>query len=178
MKKTRQKILDAAYEVLARDLSAPLDKVAEAAEISRMTLHRHFTTRQDLIEGMWWQFIETGSDIIERALSAHEQPKEQLKAIVMEASMMGDQYHFLMHVGEELDETSLNAAVEMESKMLAILTQLQQADQIKEHINSAWIMHLYNGVLTAAWGALSDGSVAPRDIPQLTWDAFETAVFN
>jgi len=178
MSKTKQKILDAAFEVFARDLSAPLDKVADVAEISRMTLHRHFTTRTDLVEAMWWQFVALGNEIIDRAVAENEQPKAQLKAIVMAASLMGDQYHFLMHAADELDAKLLETADEMQNKMLAILAQLRDQNQLKQNINFAWIMHLYNGVLTAAWGALSDGSVAPKEIPQLSWEAFETAVFE
>ena len=50
MNKTEANILNAAFDILAQDFSAPLDKIAEAAGVTRMTLHRYFNGRDALLE--------------------------------------------------------------------------------------------------------------------------------
>ena len=46
---TEQIIVEAAILVLNEDYSAPLEKVAERAGITRRTLHRYFTGREELL---------------------------------------------------------------------------------------------------------------------------------
>ncbi|MFC4066486.1 TetR/AcrR family transcriptional regulator [Actinoplanes subglobosus] len=50
--RTRQAILDAAIEVLARNPAASLGDVAEAADVGRTTLHRYFPERGDLLSAL------------------------------------------------------------------------------------------------------------------------------
>jgi AcrR family transcriptional regulator len=47
---TRDRILAAAAELLARDTGASLAQVSAAAGVGRTTVHRYFPTREDLIE--------------------------------------------------------------------------------------------------------------------------------
>ena len=151
MSNTRQKIIDAAFDVFAKDLSAPLEKVADAADISRMTLHRYFKTRQDLLEAMWLEFIDWGNQIIDESMAQYNQPRDQLQAIVMRSAEMGDRFHFLMHASEEIDhETHQAQAQEMEDKMMRLVNVLRSNRLLKEDLPTAWIMHLYDGVLTAS----------------------------
>ncbi len=46
------RILDAANRVLAQDPQASLEQVAEAAGVSRATVHRHFSSRRALLDAL------------------------------------------------------------------------------------------------------------------------------
>jgi len=46
---TKERIIDAAIEVFNEDLSAPLQKVADVAGVTRRTLHRYFKGREELV---------------------------------------------------------------------------------------------------------------------------------
>lgn len=48
-RRTRKLIVDAGIAVLAERTSATLAEIADAADVSRSTLHRHFTDRNDLL---------------------------------------------------------------------------------------------------------------------------------
>jgi AcrR family transcriptional regulator len=48
-RRTRGLIIDAGIEVLAERPSATLAEIADAADVSRSTLHRHFADRNDLL---------------------------------------------------------------------------------------------------------------------------------
>lgn len=177
MNKTQKKILNAAFDVLAQDFSAPLDKIAEAAGVTRMTLHRYFNSRDTLLEAAVLEMIRLSNHIIDEAIAQHDHPREQLQEIVMQASQMGERFHFLMHASEELDYELFGPLMEeMDDRMTEIFEALREERAINKGVPNAWLLHLYGGVMTAAWSSLRDGTVAPRDIPMLAWQSFSQGV--
>ena len=53
-RRNREALLDAARRIFERDgLDAPLETVADAAGLSRTSLHRHFASRADLLAEIW-----------------------------------------------------------------------------------------------------------------------------
>lgn len=178
MNKTEAKILNAAFDILAQDLSAPLDKIADAAGVTRMTLHRYFNGRDALLEATGLEMIRLGNQIIDDALAKYESPREQLKEIVMQASQMGERFHFLTHAAEEMEHQAFGPHIEaLDKRMTELIEQLREEGLIQKGMPNAWILHLYGGVLTAAWSSLRDGAVAPREIPLLAWQSFTQGIF-
>ena len=174
MNKTQIKIINAAFEVLSQDISAPLEKIADTAGVTRMTLHRYYNGRQALLEATSFEMIRLGNQIIDSAIDQHDHPYEQLKAIVMEASQMGERFHFLMHVHEEIDYALLGQKVqELDDKMVEIFEALREQNLIRKDMPNSWLLHLYGGIMTAAWSSLREGVVARKAIPILAWQSFE-----
>ena len=173
LSKTQKKILEAAYDVLAQDFSAPLDRIATAAGVTRMTLHRNFKSREVLLEAAGLELVYEGNRIIDRALDGYQAPLEQLQSIVMQATSMGDRFHFMLHAVEEMDFEAIGSQLQqMDDRMLALFDALREQGFIKKDVPNAWLLHHYGGVMTAAWTALRDGAVARRDIPRLAWQSF------
>lgn len=178
MNKTKKKILDAAFDVLAQDFSAPLDKIADAAGVTRMTLHRYYNSRDALLEATGLEMISLSNRIIDEAIAQNDQPREQLQEIVMQASQMGERFHFLMHASEEIDYETFGPLVQgLDDRMTAIIEALRDEGFIKKGMPNAWILHFYGGVMTAAWSSARDGAVATRDIPMLAWQSFSQGAF-
>ena len=179
MNKTRKRILNAAFDILAQDFSAPLDKIAEAADVTRMTLHRYFNSRDALVEATGLEMIRISNRIIDEAIALHTHPHEQLQEIVMQASKMGERFHFLMHASEEINYESFDPQIQkLDDRMTKIIEALRAEGLIQKGVPNAWILHFYGGVLTAAWSSSREGTVAPRDIPMLAWQSFSQGVFT
>lgn len=62
--RNRRALLDAARHVFEADgIDAPLESVADAAGLSRTSLHRHFASRAELLAGIWAEDVaETEAD--------------------------------------------------------------------------------------------------------------------
>ena len=179
MNKTQKKILDAAFEVLAQDISAPLERVAEQAGVTRMTLHRYYAGREILVEATVLEMIRLSNQIIDDALEQNDRPIDQLKAIITSASQMGERFHFLMHANEIVDEQIIDSNVaELDGKMIKIFDQLRDEKLIEQDVPNAWLLHLYGGVMTAAWSSLNEGAVAQRDVPKLAWRSFSKGILQ
>ena len=130
-----------------------------------MTLHRYFNSRDALLEATGLEMIRLSNHIIDEAIAQHNHPREQLQAIVMQASQMGERFHFLMHASEEIDDALFSPQIQkLDDRMTEIIEALREEGLIRKDMPNAWLLHLYGGVLTAAWSSLRDGAVAPRDI--------------
>lgn len=179
MNKTQRNILDAAFEMLAQDVSLPLEKIADAAGVTRMTLHRYYNGRQALIEAAVMEVMRVSNKIIADAVAQYDHPYEQLQAIVMDASLMGDRFHFLMHAYEEIDSNLLDSKLqELDAQMFKIFDALRAEGYIAENMPNAWLSHLYGGIMTAAWNSLKEGMVARKMIPVLAWQSFERGTIS
>jgi AcrR family transcriptional regulator len=176
--KTQRNILNAAFEVLAQDFSAPLEKIADAAGVTRATLHRYYKNRDALMEATGLELFRLTQEIIDDATGNHDEPLQQLKAVIMKSAENGDRFHFLMHAMEHDDHEQHYAKFqEVEQGMINLIESIRQDGLIRSDMPTAWIMHVYYGIMSASWSALSEGNVAPKRIPDLAWQSFTAGVF-
>jgi len=178
MNRTEQAILRAATQILGKDPSAPMDKVAEAAQVSRMTLHRYFNTRQALIEAAFHELIRKANGVVEDALASSEDPLVQLEHMLKGDVSLGD-FSLLQNLwNEQLDDAILKEGEALNESLNSLLNKLKTTGAIDSSLSTSWLNHLYFAVLKAAWQALQDGSVAPVDIPELAWRSFSKGVIQ
>lgn len=178
MSKTEQTILKAAAKVLGQDPSTTMNKVAEVAGVSRMTLHRYFNTRQALIEGTFKELIRNGNQIVEEALASSNDPLVQLEYMLKGDISLGD-FSLLQNLWhEQLDDSILTAGEALNDSLNLLLETLKAEGVINASLSTAWLNHFYFAVLEAAWQALQDGSVAPNDLPELAWTSFSRGVIK
>lgn len=178
MNKTQRNILNAAFEVLAQDFSAPLEKIADAAGVTRATLHRYYSNRDALMEATGLELFRLTKEIIKDATATYDEPHQQLKAVIMKSAEKGDRFHFLMHAMEHDDHEQHHPKFqEIEQSMINLIEAVRQDGLIRPDIPTAWIIHVYYGIMSASWSALSEGSVAPKRIPELAWKSFTSGIF-
>lgn len=176
MNRTEQAILLAANTVLGRDPSATLDRVAEAAGVSRMTLHRYFPSRLALVEGVFRAILRKANAVVDTAMAASDDPLIQLETMLKGDIGLGD-FSFLQQLRDErIDPAILAAGETLDASLDALLELLKGSGAIDPGAPTAWLKHVYYAVLSAAWSASQDGSVAPNDLAELAWGAFASGV--
>lgn len=170
MNKTQRNILNAAFEVLAQDFSAPLEKIAEAAGVTRATLHRYYNSREALMEATEVELCRLTQAIIDEA--DHDDPLQQLQAVIMKSAGLGSHFHFLMHAREHAPKFQ-----KVEHQLAGLIDAVRQQGFIRPDVPTTWVIHVYYGIMAASWRALSEGSVAPKQIPELAWQTFISGLF-
>jgi AcrR family transcriptional regulator len=96
-RRTSQAILEAAARVLAETPDASLDDVAQAADIGRATLYRHFPSRQVLLAALHDEALEEiGRRLADAALD-RVPAAQALERIVRAILVVGDRYSVVMH---------------------------------------------------------------------------------
>ncbi len=148
---------------------ATLANVAEEAGVSRATLHRYFTSRDELIRMLALESI----DAIDRACgeidyygqSASESLRQTLDAIVP----LGAHYSFLALQGEAVaHDPEVARNLKRQLSQTAELVEAAKAEgTFGADVPTAWIVATIDALIYASWSTVHQGTVAPRDVAKL-----------
>lgn len=179
MASTRQRIIESAVACLAETPQATLAQIAEAAAVSRMTLHRHFKNRELLRDAVQHHLVAQTLALVQRLAASDTEARDQLRLLLEACVTRQNGYHILVdnradhhdHDRETCPFSDLNRRV------VGLIQTLQMRGEIAADLPVDWIYHSFDGVIFAAWECQRQGSVAPRDVPRLAWQTFARGVF-
>jgi AcrR family transcriptional regulator len=166
----RPSLLDVAAEVLVADPAASLAEVAEAAGIGRTTLHKHYSTRDDLLRAVGHRAV----DLWEQALAAvADGPDGGLRAIITSMVVVGSQLGFLwrtpaLHRDQALEERS-DATQEA---TLAVLRRAADRGVLAPGTPDWWLLDTFFSLIYVAAESVAEGKLAPNDAPGLVTSTF------
>ncbi|MCF0057040.1 TetR/AcrR family transcriptional regulator [Dyadobacter sp. CY356] len=175
MKNTRQKITDAAIEIFNEDLSAPLEIVAEKAEVTRRTLHRYFTDRQDLVLACHAAMQESCRKAIDVVYTSFPEPLERFENMLYAAIDCGVKFSFLhrMHNNDHHNHTAKDENCSKYdvtfNKFRMTIEELQRKNLITTELSVEWVEMLCTGIVTAAINSEKSGNVAKVNIKKFAW---------
>lgn len=168
----REGVLSAALRTLNVDPAANMAAVAQAAGISRATLHRHFASREALVTEIGtrsldrWESRLVAHDVAEVGKSGDPaRITACLAGLVDDLVADADDFGFaltdsFMCTSPPLLERS-QALFETE---IAFYAAAQASGVLSANASPRWIGHAVYGLLVAARDALREGSVARREI--------------
>ena len=180
----RNDVLAAAQRVLNADPAASTSAVAEAAGISRATLHRHFDTREALLVELgtrsldqWEQRLD---DVDVEGLAAAgdaDRLRAALETLVLgyvddSAGLGGartDQY--IRPTAARAARTPVRAA-----RDAVLFAAAQAAGVLRTDLPVRWFGHAIYGLLVAAREAVRIGDVARRDAGRLVLSSLLTGI--
>lgn len=180
----RDDVLGAALRHLNARPTASMAEIAEAAGISRATLHRHFANRDALIREIGdrsndrWEQTQDTAGIAEAAASGDPAriracAETLVRALVADAQEFGfalvdEHLYALPGIADRIRD--------LFDRELAFWAAAQDAGVLRSDLPPRWIGHAAYGVLVASREALNNGDVAPRDLPDLVLTTFFTGV--
>jgi AcrR family transcriptional regulator len=163
----KRPLLDVVAEVLLAQPGASLAEVAEAAGISRTTLHKHYATRDDLVRAVGLRATEIWEQAVDRVADepGTEAGLRQLLAAMIES---GPQLTFLWR-NPVLDEDHelTQRYIDVERRCLAVLDRARSRGLLAASTPDWWMLQtVYSLVYTAA-ESVQFGKLAPLDAPDL-----------
>lgn len=166
-------LLDAAAATLAENPSASLSEIARRAGVGRATLHRHFASRDALIAALTREALAR-IDAVTAPIDAQAESAGEALWLVLDAVVpLGDRYHFL---SRQTDATSDPEVAEITARQTAELAALIDAVKaeggIAPEVPTGWAVVALDSLIYAAWSAVEDGSIAPRDAASLVHRTF------
>ncbi len=167
--RTKQAILDAAVDVLARRPRATLAEIAEDAGVGRATVHRHFRSRDELLTTLARQAIDQTDDAC-RSIDYYGQPASTSLRQTIEAIVpLGSRYAFLAYQNiSDRDDSPIGADLRRQAEqMRQLVAAAQDEGMFAPDVPIAWIVATIDALIYAAWNTVSDGRVAPRDASAL-----------
>lgn len=173
----KQKIIDAAIAVLNEDFSAPLDKIAAKAELSRRTLHRYFRDRAELLEACRADMMHTWQTAMMAACRQGKDPVLQLELMLYAGIDCGEKYAFLDTLQEQAPATTQDKAyAAARDNWFRHVPALQRKGMISKELTVPWIRILFVQMIRSTIQALRSGSVIPNDIKKMAWYSFRRSI--
>lgn len=163
---TREAILRAAIRALARDGAATTSEIALAAGVGRATLHRHFRTREDLIDAVQARCLEETEAAVRQRSRWGATPRERLEDMLDAVVPLGDRYAFLAR--SDTTDSALRAAYVAQLAWLeALVEDLKNAGDVDHALPTSWVVAQIDRLVWTTWGELAAGRLAPRDATAL-----------
>jgi AcrR family transcriptional regulator len=141
--RTRGAILAAAASVLARDRTATLPGIAEAAGVGRTTLHRYFPDRESLIEATVKDSIQAIQQSVAEAALDQGPSLDAMRRAVAAMVSVGDRLMFVFGDPRVLQDYGAPAGVVPPRDPVIDLIKRGQAEGVFDAgVSAAWIQHV------------------------------------
>jgi len=171
--RTKEKMLNLAMYILAKNPKASLNEIAEAAEVGRATLFRYFKSRKQLLHELVLEAdnkLENATrPIIERNLDAGQTLEEYIRVLVP----LGASFHFLNSEQTSSEVSGLEDLYKNQFRRLKDLSgRLKSEGIVARDVPLAWIAAVLDNLIYTAWITVSEGDIAPNDAPELVLRSF------
>jgi|GEM_PF-253343 len=179
---TRQKVIDAAIRLFNNDNAATLEQVATAAGVSRRTLHRYFTSRENLLSGCYAQMLDTWQSAVISSYDNASTPLVQLEQLLYTAIDCGTKFTFLMKlqpadIKEDKNTPATKEQYEqIRDSLFKSIALLQKQGVIHDQLPRAWIRALFITMVSTTVTAASSGDIAGNQIKKLAWYSFSRSI--
>jgi AcrR family transcriptional regulator len=166
----KRPLLDVVAEVLVAQPGAALAEVAQAAGISRTTLHKHYATRDELVRAVGLRAIEIWADAV-AAVADEPGTRAGLRRLLAAMIDSGPQLAFLWrNPSLDEDEELTRRYLEVEGRCLAVLDRARSEGLLSGAAPGWWLMQTVFALVYTAAESIGYGNLAPRDAPDLVLD--------
>ncbi len=173
MNETKNKILQSAITVWGKNLAATLDDIASHTGISRRTLHRHYTGRDDLMNSVFDHIIEEYLTHLKIIIQNSSSDKDQLKAFLEFDINSSKKYMVFCQLRQaeyaEI-ETENDAFQELYSIYLGLFERLKENKQTSEKLTLQWLEIFYLTVVEASSKSI-DAGLNKKECINMAWSS-------
>lgn len=160
--RTRKAIVDGALSVWARDFGAKLHDIADAAGVSRSTLHRYFPDRESLVEAAKDAALAALEESGGRAASSSDRAADQLDAMLRATVDVGDAVIFLFFDPNRFaDLWEDDGGEDQHGELREIVTRAQADGTVAADVHPEWVINMFYAVVYTAAETINAGAL-PR----------------
>jgi AcrR family transcriptional regulator len=158
-------LLDHAVRVLVAYPGASLAEVAEAAGISRTTLHKHFATREDLVHAVGLRAVSRWEQAVDEVADG---PDGGLRDLMAAAIDCGPQLQFIWrNPALDGDDELMRRYNTVEERSLDVLRRARELGVITVGVPDWWLLQSFYALSYTAFEMVHSGRLAPLDAPGL-----------
>ncbi len=163
----RKRILEHATQCLAEKPNASLNEIAQYAEIGIATLHRYFSTREDLITAISYRALELVKEAMLEINFSEPDIRTYIKQTAEVLMPIGDRIFFLFSEVFNTDNADLdNLEKEIIDKFIEELKRRQNIGQLRKDLKAEWMFFVFYSVIFISWKEIHDGNITFKDAPE------------
>lgn len=164
-RRTRRLIVDAAIETLGQHQGAALGEIADTAEISRSTLHRHFADRSQLLTAVDEECRRRFDEATTRARITDGSGLQALDRLALEYLGLGSVLSLIFADNALVDPDSWDESGEQE--LAGLIERGHDDGSIAVQLPVGWVITTLWVLLFGAWQAQVSGAVDHHQVPRL-----------
>ncbi|MFI5681728.1 TetR/AcrR family transcriptional regulator [Streptomyces cellulosae] len=143
-------ILEAAERVLAEDAGASMEQIAEAAGLTRITVHRRFANRQALLEALAVSAKQQLIDAIEEARPDSAPALVALYRVTANVLRVKSAWRFTLSHATPHTSTAVALWAEIDAHTVELLTRAQGEGLLAPDADLEWTRQVYYALLSEA----------------------------
>ena len=167
---TRDAIIESAFQLLSKDTSSSLADIAKQAGIGRATLHRHFSSRDDLLLELARTALKQLDDAAEKSTKQAQSYSEALELSLKAIVPLADRQWFLS--GDTIEQhPEIRKEHQRQMQELAdVIDKAKTEGCFKKSIPTQWIAQVCDYLTFAAWEMIRNNSATPEQAAELVWN--------
>jgi AcrR family transcriptional regulator len=173
-RRNRDVMIDVAMDLLARNPDASMRDIADAAELGRTTLYRHFPAREDLILAIFERIIAEARAITAEAIAQGGTAAEILRRLASEIVAIGARYKFL-EAHRDLSERALKQTSDEDEPLLAWIRAAHDRGELASELDPDWIFQMITALAMRANEEMQEGHVTQQQAGRLLGETFVRA---
>jgi AcrR family transcriptional regulator len=179
---TQQAIVEAAIAVFNEDLSAPLEKVADRAGITRRTLHRYFKDRKELMASCEAEMQKACFVANVLAYNASDEPMQRLENMFYAGLNCGIKGSFLnkLHSSPDHKHQHKDKNCAEFDKTVSLwkshLIYLQENGLISKQLSICWINTFFQSVISATISSQAASASDTESTRKFAWYSFSRGI--
>jgi AcrR family transcriptional regulator len=143
-------ILEAAERVLAEDAGASMEQIAEAAGLTRITVHRRFANRQALLEALSVSAMQQLLETIEDARPNSAPALVALYRVTANVLRVKSAWRFTLTHHTSLSDAAAALWAEIDARTLELLSRAQREGLLAPATDLDWMRQVYYALLSEA----------------------------
>ncbi|MGW2240210.1 TetR/AcrR family transcriptional regulator [Streptomyces sp. NPDC001759] len=143
-------ILEAAEQVFAQDAGASMEQVAEAAGLTRITVHRRFANRQALLEALAVSAKQQLIDAIEEARPDAAPALVALHRVTANVLRVKNTWRFTLSHATAHTPTAAALWDEIDTHTVDLMNRAQREGLLAPDADLAWTRQVYYALLSEA----------------------------
>ena len=167
-------ILEAAEQVLAEDAGASMEQIAEAAGLTRITVHRRFANRQALLEALSISAMQQLLEAIEEARPNSAPALVALYRVTANVLQVKSAWRFTLSHNTSHSEVAAALWADIDAHAADLLARAQREGLLAPATDLEWTRQVYYALLSEALNRPGTDQDSAAQVP----DALATLVID
>ena len=146
----RRTLLAAAAEEFVRNPEASMADVAEAADLTRATLYRHFSNRQELLMAIQAEALARATEALAACRLEDGSALEALQRAIDSLSSHGARFRGVLMQAPDLNPDFLRQRAQVLAPLVGVIKRGQAEGYIRSDLSPDWIVTALASLLVAA----------------------------
>lgn len=152
-------IIDAAVPLLCEHPRASMQQIAAAAGLHRATVHRHFPSRDDLLEELRQRAFTLSSEALNRVRSApSDDPGETLRRATSALLQVGDSFRLYRYTTWRSADAD-GPALQIGQGLNELVTAAQRSGSVRSDLPATQLVAAVGGLIWAMLPQVADGTL-------------------